>query len=220
MALSGLYDIGDKGRTTNALVSAKRTKRGQGRGLVVEIDDGLDKEEEGEHDDSEEGGEAARQLRSQSNETDQHTVNANTSSDVPSFDSSLPRCLICRQQRARYSCPSCNIPYCSLTCYRAESHAGCSQSFVQKTVRDELMTGQREAVEGKTDDGEGQKERIAMMDVLRRMDKMGGGAEEETASDDDEEQPITEGEVDHENMPELGESCRFHIFRICAYALV
>ncbi|KAH9951173.1 hypothetical protein B0H21DRAFT_355921 [Amylocystis lapponica] len=29
-------------------------------------------------------------------------------------------CAICRRQFSKYSCPRCNIPYCSLTCFRSE----------------------------------------------------------------------------------------------------
>ncbi|KAH9840290.1 uncharacterized protein C8Q71DRAFT_805910 [Rhodofomes roseus] len=51
--------------------------------------------------------------------------------------SSLP-CAICRRQFSRYTCPKCNIPYCSLTCFRSETHAGCSESFYRKEIESDV----------------------------------------------------------------------------------
>ncbi|RLV89529.1 Protein HIT1 [Spathaspora sp. JA1] len=31
-------------------------------------------------------------------------------------------CGICQEQESKYKCPKCKIPYCSLTCYKSESH--------------------------------------------------------------------------------------------------
>ena len=34
--------------------------------------------------------------------------------------SSSRRTVRCRRQFAKYTCPTCNIPYCSLTCFRSQ----------------------------------------------------------------------------------------------------
>ena len=71
-------------------------------------------------------------------------------SQTLSLQSSLPRliternqdgpseCGVCHQHEARYTCPRCEIPYCSLDCYRAHDGAisqsgsrSCKESFYQ-----------------------------------------------------------------------------------------
>ncbi|KAJ8957976.1 hypothetical protein NQ318_001977 [Aromia moschata] len=47
-------------------------------------------------------------------------------------------CKICDNALARYSCPRCNILYCSLTCYQANSHLQCSETFYKENVMSEL----------------------------------------------------------------------------------
>ncbi|ENN77619.1 hypothetical protein D910_07597 [Dendroctonus ponderosae] len=47
-------------------------------------------------------------------------------------------CKVCDNALARYSCPRCNIIYCSLTCYQAEVHLDCSESFYKENVMSEL----------------------------------------------------------------------------------
>ncbi|GAA5938315.1 hypothetical protein JCM1841_006304 [Sporobolomyces salmonicolor] len=79
----------------------------------------------------------------------------------------MPICGICKTQFSRYHCPACNLPYCSLACFRAPEHAGCSEAFDRQTLVDEIKTA-----EGKT--GE---EKRAMMDMLKRF-------EEENADED------------------------------------
>uniref|UniRef100_A0A9W3HJL9 Zinc finger HIT domain-containing protein 2-like n=1 Tax=Camelus bactrianus TaxID=9837 RepID=A0A9W3HJL9_CAMBA len=39
-------------------------------------------------------------------------------------------------QPARYTCPRCNVPYCSLRCYRA--HGTCAEDFYRDQVLGEL----------------------------------------------------------------------------------
>ncbi|KAI8319935.1 hypothetical protein GQ54DRAFT_292037 [Martensiomyces pterosporus] len=47
-------------------------------------------------------------------------------------------CQICKKPRAKYSCPKCGIPYCSLGCYRDKKHEGCTESFYQDQVEEEM----------------------------------------------------------------------------------
>ncbi|XP_005102391.2 zinc finger HIT domain-containing protein 2 [Aplysia californica] len=47
-------------------------------------------------------------------------------------------CKICLQVQAKYTCPRCNINYCSLTCYQSEKHCSCSEAFYKECVIDEL----------------------------------------------------------------------------------
>jgi len=48
------------------------------------------------------------------------------------------KCGICRKEEARYACPRCNRPYCSLRCYQDEAHADCSEAFYRECVVEEL----------------------------------------------------------------------------------
>lgn len=47
-------------------------------------------------------------------------------------------CRICDNALAKYSCPRCNIIYCSLTCYQAVGHQDCSEDFYKENVMAEL----------------------------------------------------------------------------------
>lgn len=59
-------------------------------------------------------------------------------------------CGICRKHVSRYTCPTCNVPYCSLACFRSETHAQCSETFYRKeiTTRGAFATEEREKVLG------------------------------------------------------------------------
>ncbi|KAI0076593.1 hypothetical protein K474DRAFT_1684749 [Panus rudis PR-1116 ss-1] len=76
-------------------------------------------------------------------------------------------CAICRRQFARYTCPRCNVPYCSLVCFRSGSHAECSESFYKKELEDDIRSEPSKSTE----------ERRQMMELLKRF-------EEESLEDD------------------------------------
>ncbi|KZT72024.1 hypothetical protein DAEQUDRAFT_763498 [Daedalea quercina L-15889] len=56
----------------------------------------------------------------------------------PAAETTTLPCAICRRQFSRYTCPRCNIPYCSLTCFRSESHAECSETFYRKEIESDV----------------------------------------------------------------------------------
>lgn len=43
-------------------------------------------------------------------------------------------CRLCRRQFSKYNCPTCNVPYCSLICFRSEAHSQCSETFYKKEI--------------------------------------------------------------------------------------
>jgi gas vesicle protein len=51
------------------------------------------------------------------------------------------RCTVCRQNLSRYTCPRCQIPYCSVDCYRnhttenSEDVSACTEAFYQNRVQ-------------------------------------------------------------------------------------
>ncbi|TPX38322.1 hypothetical protein SmJEL517_g00119 [Synchytrium microbalum] len=78
----------------------------------------------------------------------------------PPVSSSDPVCGICGKQISRYTCPRCNLRYCTLTCYKSEKHADCTETFYKESFVAEL--------EGKrADDGE----KKHMLDILKRFEE-------------------------------------------------
>ncbi|KAI9432066.1 hypothetical protein H4582DRAFT_1858253 [Lactarius indigo] len=67
----------------------------------------------------------------------------------------------CRRQFSRYTCPRCNLLYCSLSCFRAEAHSQCSEPF----YRDQL------ASDIHTEPSTSATERNAMLDLLKRFEQ-------------------------------------------------
>ncbi|KAF7366457.1 hypothetical protein MSAN_00902700 [Mycena sanguinolenta] len=90
-------------------------------------------------------------------------------------------CRLCRRQFSKYTCPTCNIPYCSLTCFRSPAHAQCSETFYKKEVESDIR-----AAPDKT-----REERRRMMEVLKRF-------EEESAAQDGDELHIEEDEDEND----------------------
>ena len=70
-------------------------------------------------------------------------------------------CLVCHTNQARYSCPKCHVPYCSVKCYhdhtsqQNDAASSCTESFYQGRVSQVLEL----EAKGKKDD---------MMQILRR----------------------------------------------------
>ncbi|KAH8116507.1 hypothetical protein DFH11DRAFT_1462289, partial [Phellopilus nigrolimitatus] len=46
----------------------------------------------------------------------------------------------CHRQVSRYTCPSCNLAYCSIACFRSDEHAQCSESFYKRELESEIST--------------------------------------------------------------------------------
>ena len=98
--------------------------------------------------------------------------------------------LSCSVQFSRYTCPHCNLHYCSLPYFRSASHAGCSESFDRKS-----LLGDIESARDKT--GE---EKRAMLEMLRKFEEESLRAEErdgegEEEEEGEEERRELEGEV-------------------------
>ncbi|KAI6119256.1 hypothetical protein EV401DRAFT_1861758 [Pisolithus croceorrhizus] len=73
------------------------------------------------------------------------------------------RRLSCRKHASRYTCPTCNVPYCSLICFRSETHAQCSETFYRK----EITSG------GGLDSSKTTEEREKILGILKRLDDEG-----------------------------------------------
>jgi len=86
-------------------------------------------------------------------------------------------CSLCLVERGQYTCPRCNIRYCSSVCYKSQAHAECSESF----YKDCFMQGLKEI--NATDE-----ERSKMLEMLQRFEDGEGEtdeSEDEDAADTD-----------------------------------
>ncbi|KAI0316007.1 hypothetical protein OF83DRAFT_1061091, partial [Amylostereum chailletii] len=87
----------------------------------------------------------------------------------------------CRRQFSRYTCPRCNLAYCSIPCFRSEGHAQCSESFYRTQLESDINTTPSKSIE----------ERKQMMDLLKRFEEDNLDDPFENIDDDDD----NEGEV-------------------------
>ncbi|KAJ8315934.1 hypothetical protein KUTeg_005948 [Tegillarca granosa] len=49
-------------------------------------------------------------------------------------------CKICLKDESQYTCPRCNIQYCSVDCYKSEKHVDCSEAFYKDCFMEETAT--------------------------------------------------------------------------------
>ena len=69
-------------------------------------------------------------------------------------------CQLCLKKLSKYTCPRCNVKYCSLECYRSRKHSQCSESFYKQCVM--------ETLQGDTVDDH---EKRRMMEMLKRFEQ-------------------------------------------------
>lgn len=80
-------------------------------------------------------------------------------------------CKICKSKPSCYTCPRCNLHYCSLACYQSPDHSVCSETFYKESVLKELK-------DMGTAENEGRKKMQDMLLSLRqKADRTDGGME-------------------------------------------
>lgn len=80
-------------------------------------------------------------------------------------------CMMCQSEPSCYTCPRCNLHYCSLACYRSPDHSVCSESFYRESVLKELK-------DMGTTEREGRKKMQDMLLSLRqKAERTDGGME-------------------------------------------
>ncbi|KAH6916035.1 hypothetical protein BKA70DRAFT_1254575 [Coprinopsis sp. MPI-PUGE-AT-0042] len=89
-------------------------------------------------------------------------------------------CKLCRRQFAQYTCPTCNVPYCSLTCFRSDAHSQCSEPFYKK----ELESGIR------SEPSKTAGERTKMLELLKRFEEENVDDNFGSQEDDEEEDDL------------------------------
>ncbi|CAH1401477.1 unnamed protein product [Nezara viridula] len=87
-------------------------------------------------------------------------------------------CKLCLMKKAKYVCPRCGTPYCSVNCYKSEDHLDCSEAFYQEWIEGELK-GNKVSLDGKK----------KMMEILNRISNEDVTFDEELDSDDEESLP-------------------------------
>ncbi|GAA5972138.1 hypothetical protein JCM11641_002511 [Rhodosporidiobolus odoratus] len=103
-------------------------------------------------------------------------------------------CGICNERLSRYTCPTCNLPYCSLACFRAEQHAGCSEAFQRQTLKEEVQGAPK-------DESEDEKKR--MLRMLRDFEEKQRELEELDEGEESEEDESAEGQARRAEREEL-----------------
>ncbi|XP_052096229.1 zinc finger HIT domain-containing protein 2-like [Mytilus californianus] len=81
-------------------------------------------------------------------------------------------CKLCLTTKAKYTCPRCNVQYCSLECYKSEKHLECSENFYKECF-----------VEGLKDFDSSKEDKQKVLEMLQRVKDDDPGFD----SDDDEE---------------------------------
>ena len=85
--------------------------------------------------------------------------NDEVKNEIPIF-SEASGCQLCLKKLSKYTCPRCNVKYCSLECYRSRKHIQCSETFYKKCVMDTL---QRDTADS--------HEKRKMVEILKRFEK-------------------------------------------------
>ncbi|BGP25788.1 zinc finger, HIT-type protein [Rhodotorula toruloides] len=102
-------------------------------------------------------------------------------------------CGICQQQISRYTCPNCNLPYCSLACFRSPEHSACTDSFAQKSLKDDLNAEQEN----------GGDEKKKMLELLRQFEEQQKELEEIQQAGPEDEETGPEAETRRKERKEL-----------------
>ncbi|KAF8739106.1 neurogenesis, partial [Rhizoctonia solani] len=101
-------------------------------------------------------------------------------------------CGVCQRQFAKYTCPACNLQYCSLMCYRAEAHSACTETFYKAALVEEI----------KSEPARPTEEKQQMLELLKRFEEE--SIEEEGSDEEDDLALRLEGvdldKVDHETL--------------------
>lgn len=108
-------------------------------------------------------------------------------------------CGICHKQFAKYTCPKCNIRYCSITCYKAKKHIDCSERFYKDCIMEEL----------KQQKGVSTEEQRKMMNILKQFEETDSKQQQQMEEEEEEEECKEENEkeenIEQENEEEEDE---------------
>ncbi|XP_055694926.1 zinc finger HIT domain-containing protein 2 [Lutzomyia longipalpis] len=80
-------------------------------------------------------------------------------------------CELCTKEKAKYSCPRCNLLYCSVPCYQSQAHLQCSENFYRECIEEEMVS-----TKNPSEIGESTKK---MYEILKRMKHLDDNGEED-----------------------------------------
>ncbi|KAM7359578.1 zinc finger HIT domain-containing protein 2 [Cochliomyia hominivorax] len=112
---------------------------------------------------------------------------------------SSENCQICKEKPFKYTCPRCNIVYCSVICYKSQEHLICSEEFYKQCVQDELNS---------TQNGSNKEDMRKIYEILKRLRESDAGLESENFdfdgldSDDEENETEFEEREDGKDLEE------------------
>ncbi|KAK7019915.1 hypothetical protein R3P38DRAFT_2971182 [Favolaschia claudopus] len=89
-------------------------------------------------------------------------------------------CGLCRRQFSKYTCPTCNVPYCSLTCFRSPVHSQCSETFYKKEVESDI----------RAEPSKSASERQRMLELLKRFEEESSTQDDLNSEDEDKESDL------------------------------
>uniref|UniRef100_A0A1B6D5B0 HIT-type domain-containing protein n=1 Tax=Clastoptera arizonana TaxID=38151 RepID=A0A1B6D5B0_9HEMI len=98
--------------------------------------------------------------------------------------SSINLCKLCNELEAKYTCPRCNILYCSLKCYQSELHLQCSESFYKECVLSDIAEGNL--------DKDSQRKMLEILQRVQNIDNTFEDDELSLDSDDDSDTDLAE----------------------------
>ncbi|KAJ3298697.1 hypothetical protein HDU79_008190 [Rhizoclosmatium sp. JEL0117] len=108
-------------------------------------------------------------------------------------------CGICTSQPFKYTCPRCNLNYCSLSCYKHESHLQCTESFYKDNIQQEMQSKGGSAAskyylgeETKGPDTSEADMKRKMMQLLQRFESGDHGAFNEEVGEEDDDDVLEE----------------------------
>lgn len=80
--------------------------------------------------------------------------------DVLCFPDSNSPCAFCVRKVSKYTCPRCNVRYCSSSCYKSDKHSQCSELFYKDCVL-EAMSEHKGSPEDK----------LKMLEMLKKLEE-------------------------------------------------
>lgn len=83
-------------------------------------------------------------------------------------------CGFCKENSGIYTCPRCNVNYCSVPCYRSPNHSNCSETFYKECVEEDLRLREPDP-----------EERNKIIEILKRNFEDNDCINDSDDSDDD-----------------------------------
>ncbi|KAH8919818.1 hypothetical protein BT69DRAFT_1336974 [Atractiella rhizophila] len=116
------------------------------------------------------------------------TTSVSSPQPLGSSSSATSTCLLCAKNESRYICPNCNVPYCSLACFKGEKHLKCSENFYRDSIAREIENDGKRTKE----------EKVAMMNILKKFED--ASMTDSGSEGDGEEREVEIGEKTEEEL--------------------